>query len=207
MSRHDYRHLVEYIAGFHTDPDNACINLYIKDAMIEVQAADELTDLQPGRHRARWERIKAIRAQIDAGWKNDPTMLGRVKKGVVPWHETALYARLVREYSWLVDIEREMACQLGFPVHQERQTFYYRAADGTIREGHTLSFDLEAGTVTATTHAPYDLYGPSSLEDITVEQIEAGERARLEEDAERHRAQAGRYLREHPQMSLFGEGA
>jgi hypothetical protein len=158
--------------------------------------------IDPAESRARWDRIHALRAELDVISSRVSRGERRRKKGDPPpvvFYETPEWETAATEYRDLIDVERDAAIESGWPVWQEHQACTYVEQDGqTLRCGHVLRFDRAAGTVTLSGTWTIDnkwtgyLYETSGPVTVTVQQIIDGERL----DDEREEAERAAHARE-----------
>src|SRR4051812_9011090 len=142
-----------------------------RERKINARIAMELVDWQPGRHAARWARIKVLAQQWRDGydadraareaWEQLPKK-GRGKRPKPVWDLSNASKACAGERSWLHDIERTYALLLGFPIWQQGQHDVYFAGDGKLRGFAVIAFDLEAGTIEAETWDEDDYLGTIS---------------------------------------------
>jgi hypothetical protein len=176
------------------------------NAVVDYERANPL----PGRHVARWARIKEIQTDLKSRAALEAAALPKKRKPT--FDQSPEWETLATELRALHDIERTHALAANWPIWQSHQHCDYLNEHGTLRQAEVIAFDLDTGTIECSTWEPNDILGYLGVEGkrllttITPQQIHAAEdykqaarASRREQDA------AASLLSEQTRLPLFAE--
>lgn len=161
--------------------------------LVDQAIEDEMAHPCPGRHVARWARIKEIDQQLKA--INAANAHKKVSKHEIPYHETDEWKQLVHEGTLLEEIERTQAMNNHWPIWQRHQHFLYLDANNELRQAEVITFNLEIDTIECTSWPRFDFQGYVSAAarqaaTVSIQQLYDAERRLAEIEIERERLAA-----------------